>query len=248
MIKVSNLRKSFDGAEVLRGVDLEIPTGRTTAIIGKSGAGKSVLFKHLVGLMRPDAGSVVVDGADITKLKGRALKEVKRKFGMVFQGGALFDSLTVLENIAFPMRELTALGERELLGKAAEMLKEVGLSGMGNKYPDEISGGMKKRVALARALVMSPEYLFFDEPTTGLDPIVENAIHALMKRCKNLVPCTYVIVSHDIKEVIEMSDLVAMLHEGVIVECSTPDEITKSQNPAVRQFLSGSTEGPIQIY
>ncbi len=248
MIKVSNLRKSFDGVEVLKGVDIEIPTGSTMAIIGKSGAGKTVLFKHLVGLMRPDSGSVVVDGADITRLRAGALKEVKRKFGMVFQGGALFDSLTVLENIAFPMRELTGLKESELLKKAGEMLKEVGLSGMGNKYPDEISGGMKKRVALARALVMSPEYLFFDEPTTGLDPIVENAIHALMKRCKALAPCTYIMVSHDIKEVLEMSDLVAMLHEGVIIECSAPEEITGSSNPVVKQFLSGSTEGPIQMY
>ncbi len=248
MIKVSNLRKSFDGSEVLRGVDLEIRTGKTTAIIGKSGAGKTVLFKHLVGLMRPESGSVVVDGADITNLKGKALKEVKKKFGMVFQGGALFDSLTVIENIALPMKELTELSDKEITGKAVGMLKEVGLAGMDNRYPDEISGGMKKRVALARALVMSPEYLFFDEPTTGLDPIVENAIHALMKRCKALVPCTYVIVSHDIKEVVEMSDLVAMLHEGVIIECSPPDEIVRSQNPAVKQFLSGSTEGPIQMY
>jgi phospholipid/cholesterol/gamma-HCH transport system ATP-binding protein len=248
MIKVSNLRKSFEGVEVLKGVDLEIPTGSTTAIIGKSGAGKSVLFKHLVGLMRPDSGEVVVDGADITRLKGSALKDVKRKFGMVFQGGALFDSLTVTENVEFPMRELTAQGEREIAGKAEEMLKEVGLPGMGGKYPDEISGGMKKRVALARALVMSPEYLFFDEPTTGLDPIVENAIHALMKKCKALSPCTYILVSHDIKEVLELADLVAMLHEGVIVECSTPDALTKSENPVVKQFLSGSAEGPIQMY
>jgi len=248
MIKVSNLKKSFNGVEVLKGVDLEIPTGSTTAIIGKSGAGKTVLFKHLVGLMRPDSGEVAVDGAYITRLKGSALKEVKRKFGMVFQGGALFDSLTVLENVAFPMKELTGLKDGEIAGKAEEMLKEVGLPGMGGKYPDEISGGMKKRVALARALVMSPEYLFFDEPTTGLDPIVENAIHALMKRCKALVPCTYILVSHDIKEVLDMADLVAMLHDGVIVECSAPDEITRSGNPVVKQFLSGSTEGPIQMY
>ncbi len=248
MIKVSGLKKTFDGAEVLKGVDLEIPTGLTTAIIGKSGAGKTVLFKHLVGLMRPDEGSVVVDGADITRLSGRALKDVKRKFGMVFQGGALFDSLTVMENVALPLKEIMHLGDVEISGKVSEMLREVGLSGMGGKYPDEISGGMKKRVALARALVMSPEYLFFDEPTTGLDPIVENAIHALMKKCKSLAPATYVLVSHDITEVLEMSDLVAMLHDGVIIECSAPGEMMKSQNPVVRQFLSGSTEGPIQIY
>ncbi len=248
MIKVSNLRKSFEGVEVLRGVDLEIPTGKTTAIIGKSGAGKTVLFKHLVGLMRPDSGSIVVDGADIAALKGRALNNVKRKFGMVFQGGALFDSLTVFENVALPLKELMRLSGGETASKVNAMLREVGLPGMGDKYPDEISGGMKKRVALARALVMSPEYLFFDEPTTGLDPIVETAIHALMKRCKSLSPATYVLVSHDIREVLEMSDLVAMLHEGAVIECSPPGEIVKSSNPAVRQFLSGSAEGPIQMY
>ncbi len=248
MIKIVNLRKSFAGYEVLRGVDLEIPRGKITSIIGQSGGGKTVLLKNLVGLMKPDSGEILVDGTDITKLRGGRLDEVKKRFGMVFQGGALFDSLTVLENVTFPLRELTRQSEGEINSTALGLLKETGLAGMEGKYPDEISGGMKKRVALVRALVLRPEYLFFDEPTTGLDPIIENAMHALIKKCMAEVECTDILVSHNISEVLKMSDRIAMLHEGVIIEAGTPGEIKTSENPFVRQFLSGSTEGPIQPY
>src|SRR4030065_1436573 len=170
---------SLDASRALRGVHLEIPGGKIPAIIGRSGGGKSVLLKHLVGLMKPDSGEILVDGVDITRLKGRRLDEVKKRFGMVFQGAALFDSLTVLENVTFPLKELTDKNDGEIEDIAREFLKEAGLSGQEDKYPDEISGGMKKRVALVRTLALKPEYIFFDEPTTGLDPIIENAIHEL---------------------------------------------------------------------
>ncbi|MFQ5736573.1 MAG: ABC transporter ATP-binding protein [Thermodesulfobacteriota bacterium] len=243
-----DLKKSFNGSTVLRGVNLEIPDEKVTAIIGRSGEGKSVLLKHLVGLIKPDSGQILVDGVDITRLRGRRLDEVKKKFGMVFQGAALFDSLTVLENITFPLRELTDKDEGEINGIAEELLKEAGLSGKEDKYPDEISGGMKKRVALVRTLALRPEYIFYDEPTTGLDPIIENAIHELMMRCAKKIPCTDVLISHNIGEVLQMADKIAMLHEGVIIEAGTPEEIKNSDNPYVRQFLTGDTVGPIQLY
>ncbi|MFQ5480623.1 MAG: ABC transporter ATP-binding protein [Thermodesulfobacteriota bacterium] len=248
MIEVKDLKKSFNGQEVLRGVNLTIHKGETTTIIGRSGGGKSVLLKHLIGVIRPDSGSIVVDGEDITKMNNRELKQVKRKFGMVFQFAALFDSMTVFDNIAFQMRELSALKEDDIIAQTIEMLKRIGMEGMGDKYPDEISGGMAKRVGLARALVMRPEYMFFDEPTTGLDPVVENTIHQLMMTCTADATCTDIVVSHNIGEVMKISDKVVMLHEGEIIESGTPDEIAESDNSVVRQFLTGSPDGPIQIY
>ena len=248
MIEVIDLRKSFDGQEVLRGVNLTINKGETTTIIGRSGGGKSVLLKHLIGVIRPDSGHIIVDGEDITRLSRRELKRVKRKFGMVFQFAALFDFLTVLDNIAFPLRELSDLPEEEIVKRAREMIRMIGMAGMEDKYPDEISGGMAKRVGIARALVMRPEYMFFDEPTTGLDPIVENNIHQLMTSCTAEVECTDIVISHNIAEVMKISDKVAMLHEGEIIACGTPDEMAESTNPVVQQFLAGSPEGPIQIY
>ncbi len=248
MIEVIDLRKSFNGQEVLRGVNLTIKKGETTTIIGRSGGGKSVLLKHLIGVIRPDSGSIIVDGEDITKMSRRELKRVKRKFGMVFQFAALFDSMTVLDNIAFQMRELSTMSEEEIVERAREMIRLIGMAGMEHKYPDEISGGMAKRVGIARALAMRPEYMFFDEPTTGLDPIVENNIHQLMTTCTAEVQCTDIVISHNIGEVMKISDKVAMLHEGEIIACGTPDEMAESDNPVVRQFLAGSPEGPIQLY
>ncbi|MFQ5354147.1 MAG: ABC transporter ATP-binding protein [Thermodesulfobacteriota bacterium] len=248
MIIIKDLRKSFNGQEVLRGVNLTINKGEVTTIIGRSGGGKSVLLKHLIGVLRPDSGKITVDGEDITKMSKRELKPVKRKFGMVFQFAALFDSMTVLDNIAFQMRELSSMNEDEIIKQSKEMLKNIGMEGMEDKYPDEISGGMAKRVGLARALVMRPEYMFFDEPTTGLDPIVENNIHQLMMTCTSDVECTNIVISHNIGEVMKISDKVAMLHEGEIIDSGTPDEIAESDNSIVRQFLTGSPDGPIQIY
>jgi phospholipid/cholesterol/gamma-HCH transport system ATP-binding protein len=218
MIRIQGLWKSFGRQPVLRGVDLDVATGEIMIVIGRSGGGKSVLLKHLLGLLRPDAGAVLVDGTDITKLRGAALEAVRRKYGVVFQGGALFDSMSVFDNVAFPLWEKTGLGAAEIAQKVEEKLSQVGLVDMGDKNPAEISGGMRKRVAIARALVTEPEIVFFDEPTTGLDPILVNTIHHLIQDLHRKFRFTAVMVSHEIPEIFEIADRVAMLHEGVIIE------------------------------
>jgi phospholipid/cholesterol/gamma-HCH transport system ATP-binding protein len=242
VIVVKGLRKSFRGQPVLRGVDLEVPAGSITIIIGRSGGGKSVLLKHLLGLIKPDAGSVAIGGVELTELGGRAIDAVRQRYGVVFQGGALFDSLTCAENVAFPLREKTRLGRAEIARRVEESLVQVGLGGVGGKYPAEISGGMRKRVAIARALVTEPEIVFFDEPTTGLDPILVNAIHRLIRGLHRQLRFTAVMVSHEIPEIFEIADTVAMLHEGRIVEAGPAAEIQHSANPIIRQFIHGEPE------
>jgi phospholipid/cholesterol/gamma-HCH transport system ATP-binding protein len=242
VIRVDGLRKSFRGQLVLRGLDLEVPTGSITIIIGRSGGGKSVFLKHLIGLMRPDAGGVSVDGVEITALHGRALDEIRRRYGVVFQGGALFDSMTCFENVAFPLREKSRIGTAELATRVEAALGQVGLAGVGPKYPAEVSGGMRKRVAIARALVTEPEIVFFDEPTTGLDPVLVNAIHHLILDLHRRHHFTAVMVSHEIPEIFEIADRVAMLHEGRIVEVGPPAAIQASTNPVVRRFIRGESE------
>ncbi len=239
MIEVIDLEKSFDGQKVLNGIDLTILDKELMAIIGKSGGGKSVLLKHLTGLIKPDKGSVLVDGVDIVRLRGRELDGIREKFGVVFQGGALFDSLTVYENVAFPLKEKVKIDRKELHERVLRALEDVELLGMGKKYPAEISGGMKRRVALARALITEPSIVFFDEPTTGLDPIILNSIHRLIMDTHKKYGFTGVIISHDIPEIFDVADRIAMLHNGVIVETGTPDEIKNSFNPIVRQFIIG---------
>jgi phospholipid/cholesterol/gamma-HCH transport system ATP-binding protein len=211
-------------------------------VIGRSGGGKSVLLKHLIGLIRPDAGTVAVDGTEITRLRGSDLDRVRERYGVVFQGGALFDSMSVAENVAFPLREKTRLGHAEISGRVEEKLEQVGLTGMGHKNPAEISGGMRKRVAIARALVTEPEIVFFDEPTTGLDPILVNTIHHLIMDLHRKFRFTAVMVSHEIPEIFEIADRVAMLHEGGIVEVGPPDAVRASANPIVQQFIRGDIE------
>ncbi len=247
MIRTVNLHKSFGHQHVLAGVNLEIPDGAIYVIIGRSGAGKSCLLKHLIGLLRPDQGEVWVDGEEISTLRGRALNRVRTRFGMLFQGGALFDSLTVYDNVAFPLREKTRLSEAVIREKVHERLAQVGLSEINEKFPAELSGGMRKRVALARALISEPEFLLFDEPTTGLDPIRVNAIHQLILDLHHLLHFTAVVVSHEIPEIFSLATHVAMLHEGVIVATGTPAEIQASPNPVIRQFISGQIEGPIEV-
>jgi phospholipid/cholesterol/gamma-HCH transport system ATP-binding protein len=245
MVDIRNLHKFFEGQHVLRGVNLQVARGEILVIIGRSGEGKSVLLKHLMGLLRPDEGQILVDGVEITRLRGRELDQLRERFGIVFQGGALFDSLTAFENVAFPLREKTRLSEEAIREKALNLLKQVGLGDMGHKYPAEVSGGMRKRVALARALTMEPQIVLFDEPTTGLDPIMVNAIHRLILDLHQHIGFTAVLVSHEIPEIFGIADRVAMLHEGVVVEAGTPDAIQFSTNPVVRQFISGDPEGPI---
>jgi phospholipid/cholesterol/gamma-HCH transport system ATP-binding protein len=247
MIRVVNLHKSFGRQRVLTGINLEIPKRAIYAIIGSSGAGKSCLLKHFIGLLRPDQGEVWVDGEELSALRGRALDRVRARFGMLFQGGALFDSLSVYDNVAFPLREKTRLSEREIHEKVYERLAQVGLPEAATKFPAELSGGMRKRVALARALVSEPEILLFDEPTTGLDPIRVNAIHQLILDLHHLLRFTAVIVSHEIPEIFSLATHVAMLHQGVITAAGTAAEIQASTDPAVQQFISGRIEGPIEI-
>ncbi|MET0852383.1 MAG: ABC transporter ATP-binding protein [Candidatus Rokuibacteriota bacterium] len=242
MIRVEGLRKSFGTQPVLRGVDLEVAAGEVMVIIGRSGGGKSVLLKHLIGLLRPDAGQVIVDGTDVTTLRGAALDRIRERYGVVFQSGALFDSMTVFENVAFPLREKTRLPAADVRARVEERLEQVGLGGVGHKNPAEISGGMRKRVAIARALVTEPGIVFLDEPTTGLDPILVNTIHHLIRDLHRKARFTAVMVSHEIPEIFAIADRVAMLHDGVIVATGRPDDIQSSSNPIVRQFIHGDIE------
>jgi phospholipid/cholesterol/gamma-HCH transport system ATP-binding protein len=247
MIRVVDLHKTFGGQEVLKGVNLDFETGKITTIIGGSGCGKTVLLKHLNALLLPDRGSVLIDGRDITKLGQSALNRVRQKFGVLFQSAALLDSMTIYDNVAFPLREKTKLKEREVDQKVNDSLAQVGLAGMGYKFPAEVSGGMKKRAGLARALVIEPEIMLFDEPTTGLDPLLGKSIHELIRRMHGAFKFTGVIVSHDIPEVFKFSDRVAMLANGVIIESGMTEEFVASKNPVVKQFLHGETEGPISV-
>jgi phospholipid/cholesterol/gamma-HCH transport system ATP-binding protein len=242
-IRIEALWKRFGGQEVLRGVSLDVAPGEMMVVIGRSGGGKSVLLRHLLGLVRPDAGRVLIDGQDVTGLRGRALDAVRQRFGVVFQGGALFDSLTVLENVAFPVREKRRLPREVARARAREALAQVGLDEMGHKYPAEVSGGMRKRVAIARALVTEPQVVFLDEPTTGLDPVLVNSIHHLVVTLQRKFGFTAVMVSHEIPEVFRVAHRVAVLHEGVIRAVGLPDEIQASPDPVVRAFIQGEVEG-----
>jgi phospholipid/cholesterol/gamma-HCH transport system ATP-binding protein len=242
MIKVSGLRKSFNGQPVLNGIDLDVPDGSITIIIGRSGGGKSVFLKHLLGLMRPDGGRIEVGGVDLARLRGRALDEVRKRYGVVFQSGALFDSMSCRDNIAFPLREKFRLNQANITKRVDRALVQVELEGVGDKYPEEVSGGMRKRVAIARALVTEPEIVFFDEPTTGLDPVLVNTIHHLILELHRRLHFTAVMVSHEIPEIFEIADRVGMLHEGRIVELGPPAAIQASSNPVVQQFIRGEPD------
>ena len=247
MIMLRDVHKSFGLQKVLDGLDLEIPDGKITAIIGPSGEGKSVLLKHLIGLLKPDSGVVEVDGESIIDLRRSELNRIREKFGMLFQNVALFDSMTVFENVAFPLQEKTSLANEEIRSRVLAALEDVGLKNIENKFPDELSGGMKKRVGLARAVVLNPKIILFDEPTTGLDPIIKRAIHQLIKDTHAKFGFTAVIVSHEIPEIFDVAQNVAMLFRGRILQHGTPDDIINSTDPAIRQFISGSLDGPIQM-
>jgi phospholipid/cholesterol/gamma-HCH transport system ATP-binding protein len=247
MIKLVDLHKSFGRQKVLDGLDIEIEEGKTTVIIGRSGGGKSVLLKHIIGLLRPDRGQVLIDGVDITKLNDRELNEIRKKFGMLFQEAALFDSMTVGENVAFPLREHTSMKEKQIRETVAERLRSVGLTGVEAKIPAELSGGMRKRVGLARAIAMRPQIVLFDEPTTGLDPVMTEAINRLILDTQKSFNLTCVVISHDIRSIFEIGHRIAMLYEGRIIEYGTPEELRASRNPVIVQFLAGSIEGPIRI-
>jgi phospholipid/cholesterol/gamma-HCH transport system ATP-binding protein len=248
MIKVENLHKSFNGLEVLRGASFEVAKGEILALIGRSGYGKSVLLKHVAGLIRPDHGRVLIEGKELGLLRGKELERMRSRFGFVFQNGALFDSLTVFENVAFPLREKTRLKEEEIRQRTLSILDQVGLAGAENKYSAQISGGMVRRAALARAMVRNPEIVFFDEPTTGLDPVIANTILNLIDSCHQRFGFTGILVTHEIPEAFEIVQKAAMLHEGRILAIGSPEEILSSRDPVVRQFITGSSEGPIKYH
>lgn len=246
MIEIKDLYKAFGKQNVLNGATLTIPDREVVTIMGKSGCGKSVLIKHIIGLLSPDKGSVVIDGVDLTTLETRELDRIREKLGVLFQGGALFDSLTVNENVAFQLNEKTELSKGEINDRVMQALEDVGLKDMGKKYPAELSGGMKKRAGLARALITEPAIVLFDEPTTGLDPIISRSIHRLIRTTHEKYRYTAVIISHEVPGIFEICDKVAMLHNGIIEECGSPEEILNSSNPVIKQFITGSLEGPIE--
>jgi phospholipid/cholesterol/gamma-HCH transport system ATP-binding protein len=248
MIQVENLHKSFNGLEVLRGTSFQVEKGEILALIGRSGYGKSVLLKLIAGLLRPDKGRVLIDGYDIFHLRGRKLEEIRRRFGFLFQSGALFDSLTIFENVAFPLREKTRLMEEEIRKGVLGLLDQVDLRGAEEKYTAQISGGMVKRAALARALVVNPEIMLFDEPTTGLDPIIACSILNLIDSLHKRFGFTGILVTHEIPAVFQFVQKVAMLHEGRILTLASPDQIQSSQDPVVQQFIAGCAEGPIRYH
>lgn len=246
IIQVHNLHRRFGKQIVFDGLSLEVFQGETLVVIGRSGSGKSVLLKHLIGLMRPDSGQVLVQGQDIHRTRGRTLARLRERIGMLFQGGALFDSMTVAENIAFPLREKRRMAEPDIQEAVIAYLHDVGLESIEHKFPAELSGGMRKRVALARALAQRPDILLFDEPTTGLDPILVQAIHQLIVATQRQFGYTAVIVSHELPQIFGIASRVAMLHNGTILEMSPPEQFQRSANPVIRQFITGSLEGPLQ--
>jgi len=247
MIEIINLCKNFGDHVVLNNLNLTINTGETTVIIGRSGCGKSVLLKHIIGILKPDSGQAFIDGKDITRLSGRSLNEIRMKFGMLFQGAALFDSLSVWENVAFEMLEHSHKQKDEVMDRVIECLGLVGLSGVEELKPAELSGGMRKRVGLARAICMKPEIILYDEPTTGVDPIMGDAINTLIRELHDKLKVTSVAVTHDMTSAYKIADKIAMLYNGRIIAVGTPEEIKCTRDPVVKQFIHGEAKGPITI-
>lgn len=245
MIEARALCKGFNSHKVLSGLDLKVQRGETLVIIGRSGCGKSVFLKHVIGLMKADSGQLLVDGTDVSALSTKQLNELRMRFGMLFQASALFDSMTVGENVGFSLIEHTELGEAEIDARVDEALELVGLKDIQDLRPAELSGGMKKRVALARAICMRPEILLYDEPTTGLDPITADAINDLIIQLHDKLKVTSVAVTHDMVSAYKIGTRIAMMFQGGIIETGLPDQIRNSPNPIVRQFIAGSATGPM---
>jgi phospholipid/cholesterol/gamma-HCH transport system ATP-binding protein len=242
MIEVRELKKSFGANCVLDGVNFRIEKGESVVIIGRSGGGKSVLLKHLVALLKPDAGEVLIDGQNITPLDERELLPVRHKFGMLFQGAALFDSMTVAENVAFAFRRDRSLPAEQIAKKVADVLETVDLPGIQDKKPSELSGGMRKRVGLARAIIYEPQIVLYDEPTTGLDPIAADSIDQLILRVRDRFDVTTVVVTHDMRSARRLGQRIIMLHERKIYASGKPDEMFQSKDPVVRQFIDGVSD------
>ena len=249
MIEIRGLKKRFGPKEVLKGVDLTIPEGKTTVILGLSGGGKSTIIKHIVGLLKPDEGEIWVNGVEVGHADEEAIRGVRKQVGFLFQSGALFDSMNVFENVAFPLREHTKMSEKEIRDRVVECLEMVALKPkeVMNLFPDELSGGMRKRVGLARTIALGPGTLLYDEPTSGLDPITSDLISQMIIHLKKELGVTSVLISHDIKESFKCGDYFAMLYDGKIIEFGDAEHFRTTANPYVRQFLDGKSEGPIRF-
>lgn len=247
IIELREVHKSFGAQKVLDGLSLMVPRGQITVIIGRSGGGKSVILKHMIGLIKPDQGQVLVDGQDIRPLDDREINELRKRFGMLFQDAALFDSMTVFENVAFPLREHSRFNEKKIREVVEEKLGLVGLTGHGEKMPSQLSGGMRKRAGLARAIALEPEIILFDEPTTGLDPLMTDAINRLIKNTQEKLGITAVVISHDLQGAYQVAHQIAMLYQGRIIAAGSPQEIRDSDDAVVQQFIHGRAEGPIEV-
>ena len=247
MIVLRGVHKRFGSQVVLDGVDLDVQEGETLALLGPSGTGKSVLLKHIIGLMKPDAGSIEIDGEDLAAMDESQINEVRKRFGMLFQSSALFDSLSVGENVGLALREHRMMPEDKIRERVTERLDWVGLAGSEKQRPSDLSGGMRKRVGLARAIAMDPQFILYDEPTTGLDPITADVIDQLIRAMQQRMRVTSVVVTHDLASAYKVGDRIAMLHDGKVVFQGTPEETRASRDPLVKQFIEGSSEGPIQV-
>ncbi len=245
MIEIRDLHKRFEGQTVLDGTDLDIETGRSIVVLGRSGSGKSVLLKHIIGLLKPERGSVKVDGREVTEMPYSELAEMRKRFGMLFQQAALFDSMTVGENVGLALREHTSLGRDEIAKIVAEKLAHVNLEGIEDKKPSELSGGMRKRVGLARAIAMDPDYILYDEPTTGLDPVTAQQINELIRDLQSKLNVTSIVVTHDLQSAYHVGDRLCLLYRGKIYFDGTPEEIQRSTDPVVHQFITASADGPL---
>lgn len=247
VIRVKDLVKSFDGRRILNGVTLDVFEGETMVIMGGSGCGKSTLLRHLIGSLTPDSGEVWMCGTDIVKADEDQMHEIRQKFGMLFQSGGLFDSMTVGDNIALPLREHTKLDDSIIRIMVRMKLELVGLSGFEDLMPSQLSGGMKKRVGLARAIALDPKIVFYDEPTAGLDPVMTGVVDKLTVDLTRQLGITSVVVTHDMNSVFRIADRIVMLHKGEVLQIGTPDEIRHSKDPVIRQFIAGDPEGPISF-
>jgi phospholipid/cholesterol/gamma-HCH transport system ATP-binding protein len=246
MIRIVDLHKAFGRKKVLQGVNLDLKRGETLAVIGQSGSGKSVLIKHIIGILRPDKGQIFVDGVEVTSLKDDELHKITRRFGMLFQGVALFDSMTVAQNVSFGLERYTDFSKERIQELVAESLDKVGLKGCEGLMPQELSGGMRKRVGLARAIAYGPDIILYDEPSTGIDPIRADAINDLINMMKRDMNVSTIVITHDIVSAYKVADRIAMLYEGKIVEAAAPEEIRNSKNPVIQQFIHGRAKGPIK--
>jgi len=247
-ICIRGLSKSFQDHQVLEGLDLSIDRGETVVVIGRSGEGKSVLLKHIIRLLEPDAGEIWIDGTEISNLQSRELYELRQRFGMLFQGAALFDSMTVCENVGLGLKEHAGISPQDVRKTACRCLDVVGLSDVEDKYPAELSGGMKKRAGLARAIAMQPDYILYDEPTTGLDPITADAINDLILKLQSELQVTSIVVTHDMASAFKIGDRIAMLSEGRIIHSDTVANAKETDHPALRQFIDGSARGPLSVF